>query len=69
MNERYTIGQVKETQMNQENYSMECLKTCSEGSFKDISNLVKDNFVNNIVCSSSKHFIILMKIINYGINR
>ena len=56
MNERYTIGQVKETQMNQENYSMECLKICSEGSFEDISNLIKDNFVNNIVCSSSKTF-------------
>ena len=33
---------------------MEFITTCSEGPFKDISNLIKDIYINNIFYLTSK---------------
>ena len=56
MSEGYTIEQVKEAQIKTESIlngkSTEFIRTCNEGSFKDISNLIKDDFINKIVFTS-----------------
>ena len=54
MNQGYTIEQWKEKQGEKNNFvnSIECIKTCSEGSFNVMSNLIKDRFINNIAYSS-----------------
>ena len=54
MNQGYSIEDINAAQITNNNLdgkATEYIKTCNEGSFKDISNLIKDHFINNIVYS------------------
>ena len=58
MSQGYTIEQLQETQIktDKESLQIENIITCVDGSYKDISNLIKNEFINSFVYSSSKTY-------------